>query len=79
MSYQPSERDAIINAGRFMKEGRVDAIKVEGAADIAHAVKSMARFGVPVTDAGDRPFAAVAGFVISHCPHIAATKELGEK
>ena len=48
MSYQPSERDAIINAGRFMKEGRVDAVKVEGGADIAHIVTAMVRIGIPV-------------------------------
>lgn len=29
-------------------------------------------------DGGDRPFAAVAGFVLPHCPYIAATKELFE-
>lgn len=30
MSYQPSDRDAIINAGRFIREGTCDAVKVEG-------------------------------------------------
>ena len=29
-------------------------------------------------DPGNRPFAAVAGFVLPHCPYIAATKELFE-
>ena len=48
MSYPPSERDAIINAGRFMKEGRVDAVKVEGGADIAHIVTAMVKIGTPV-------------------------------
>ncbi len=48
MSYQPSERDAIINAGRFMKEALVDAVKVEGGANIAHIVTAMVKIGIPV-------------------------------
>ena len=48
MSYTPSERDAIVNAGRFMKEGRVDAVKVEGGETVAHIVKAIFRGGIPV-------------------------------
>lgn len=48
MSYNTSERDAIINAGRFMKEGMADAIKVEGGSNVVHIVKAVYRAGIPV-------------------------------
>ncbi len=48
MSYNVSERDAIINAGRFMKEGRADAVKVEGGANVEHIVKAIHRAAIPV-------------------------------
>ena len=35
MSYQPSVEDAIKNAGRFVKESQMDAIKLEGVLNIA--------------------------------------------
>jgi len=48
MSYQSSERDAIINAGRFMKEAKVDAVKVEGGSNVAKTVKAIHTAGIPV-------------------------------
>jgi 3-methyl-2-oxobutanoate hydroxymethyltransferase len=48
MSYNTSERDAILNAGRFMKEGRADAVKLEGGASVKDIVKSIVRAGIPV-------------------------------
>jgi 3-methyl-2-oxobutanoate hydroxymethyltransferase len=48
MSYNTSERDAIINAGRFMKEGRADAVKLEGGASVKDIVKAIVRAGIPV-------------------------------
>lgn len=48
MSFNASERDAILNAGRFMKEGAADAVKVEGGANVAHIVKAIFRAGMPV-------------------------------
>ena len=48
MSYNVSERDAIFNAGRFMKEGRADAVKVEGGANVTHIVKAIHRAAIPV-------------------------------
>ena len=48
MSYNVSERDAILNAGRFMKEGRADAVKVEGGANVSHIVKAIHRAAIPV-------------------------------
>ncbi len=48
MSYQASTRDALINAGRFLKEAEVDAIKLEGGATVKDTVGEMVRAGIPV-------------------------------
>jgi 3-methyl-2-oxobutanoate hydroxymethyltransferase len=48
MSYNTSEREAIINAGRFMKEGGADAVKLEGGASVKEVVRSIVRAGIPV-------------------------------
>ena len=48
MSNNTSERDAIINAGRFMQEGAVDSVKVEGGTNAAHIVSAIVRAGIPV-------------------------------
>jgi len=48
MSYNTSERDAIINAGRFMKEGLADAVKLEGGASVKDIVRAIVRAGIPV-------------------------------
>ncbi len=48
MSYQPSTRDALLNAGRLMAEGGVDAVKLEGGAAVAETVRALVRAGVPV-------------------------------
>jgi 3-methyl-2-oxobutanoate hydroxymethyltransferase len=48
MSFQPSEEEAIKNAGRFLKEGGVQAVKLEGGSEVAPLVKRLVDFGVPV-------------------------------
>jgi 3-methyl-2-oxobutanoate hydroxymethyltransferase len=48
MSNNSSERDAILNAGRFMKEAGTDAVKVEGGVDAAHIIRAIIRAGMPV-------------------------------
>jgi 3-methyl-2-oxobutanoate hydroxymethyltransferase len=48
MSYNTSERDAIFNAGRFMKEAGADAVKVEGGSQVVHIVKALIQAGIPV-------------------------------
>ena len=48
MSNNTSERDAIINAGRFMQEAGTDAVKVEGGVNAAHIVSAIVRAGMPV-------------------------------
>jgi 3-methyl-2-oxobutanoate hydroxymethyltransferase len=48
MSYQIGIEQAIANAGRFMKEGECDAVKLEGGSEVAHIVKAIVTAGVPV-------------------------------
>ena len=48
MSYNTSVRDAIINAGRLMKEGGCDVVKLEGGVDFAPTVAAIVRAGIPV-------------------------------
>lgn len=48
MSYQTSVEKAIENAGRFMKEGGCDAVKLEGGSEVAPTVKAIVTAGVPV-------------------------------
>jgi 3-methyl-2-oxobutanoate hydroxymethyltransferase len=48
MSYNSSEREAILNAGRFMKEAGADAVKLEGGASVKETVKAIVRGGIPV-------------------------------
>src|SRR5512135_3063580 len=48
MSYNTSDREAVINAGRFMKEGGADAVKLEGGASVKDIVKAIVKGGIPV-------------------------------
>lgn len=48
LSYQVDKREAIINAGRFMKEAGCDAVKLEGGADICETARAIVRAGIPV-------------------------------
>jgi 3-methyl-2-oxobutanoate hydroxymethyltransferase len=48
MSYQTGIKNAIENAGRFMKEGGCDAVKLEGGSEFAPTVKAIVTAGVPV-------------------------------
>jgi 3-methyl-2-oxobutanoate hydroxymethyltransferase len=48
MSYQADEYEAIRNAGRFLKEGNVDSVKLEGGSEMAEHIRSIVRAGVPV-------------------------------
>jgi 3-methyl-2-oxobutanoate hydroxymethyltransferase len=48
MSYNTSEREAILNAGRFMKEGGADAVKLEGGASVREIVRAIVKGGIPV-------------------------------
>jgi 3-methyl-2-oxobutanoate hydroxymethyltransferase len=48
MSYQPSERDAILAAGRFLQEGMADAVKLEGGGAMVATLGAIHRAGIPV-------------------------------
>lgn len=48
MSYQASVYDAVINAGRLMKEGRANAVKLEGGASVCEQIKAITQAGIPV-------------------------------
>ncbi|MBW1776667.1 MAG: 3-methyl-2-oxobutanoate hydroxymethyltransferase [Deltaproteobacteria bacterium] len=48
MSYNTSIRDAIINAGRLMKEGGCDVVKLEGGVDFAPTIQAIVKAGIPV-------------------------------
>jgi 3-methyl-2-oxobutanoate hydroxymethyltransferase len=48
LSYQTGSSDAIRNAGRFLKEGRMDAVKLEGGKAVTEIVKSIIDMGIPV-------------------------------
>ncbi len=48
MSYHVSIEKAVENAGRFIKEGGCEAVKLEGGTKMAHVVKAMVDVGIPV-------------------------------
>ena len=48
MSYQPGPIDALRNAGRLVQEGGADAVKLEGGARTAEAVRAITSAGIPV-------------------------------
>ena len=48
LSYQVSPEDALVNAGRFLKEAGVEAVKVEGGAPVAPTVRKIVDAGIPV-------------------------------
>ncbi|MGB9698441.1 MAG: 3-methyl-2-oxobutanoate hydroxymethyltransferase [Thermodesulfobacteriota bacterium] len=48
MSYQTSIEEAVKNAGRILKETGVDAVKLEGGAEIKEKVKAIVAAGIPV-------------------------------
>ena len=48
MSFQVSSEEAIRTAGRFVKEGGMDAVKIEGGSEVSKIVESISRVGIPV-------------------------------
>ena len=48
MSYQISDEAAVANAGRFLKEADVDAIKLEGGTRVASRIRAIVEAGIVV-------------------------------
>ena len=48
MSYQASVEDAVRNAGRFVKEGGAEAVKLEGGKVYSAQIKAIINAGIPV-------------------------------
>ncbi|HWR83418.1 MAG TPA: 3-methyl-2-oxobutanoate hydroxymethyltransferase [Candidatus Deferrimicrobium sp.] len=48
LSFQPSVETAITNAGRFLKNGGAEAVKIEGGIEMTATVKRVIECGIPV-------------------------------
>ena len=48
MSYQTDVRDAVINAGRLVKEGGANAVKLEGGAEVCQQIRAIVNASIPV-------------------------------
>ncbi len=48
LSYQCSESEAIRNAGRFLQEAGVEAVKLEGGKAVAGLIRKLVQYGIPV-------------------------------
>lgn len=81
MSYQTSVRDAVFNAGRLMKEGRANAVKLEGGLAICPCIKAITDASIPViAHIGLMPQAinAMGGFKVQGKSEDAAKRILQE-
>ncbi len=48
MSYQAEVAEAVRNAGRFLREGGMDSVKLEGGREVADTVRAIVNAGIPV-------------------------------
>ncbi len=48
LSYQTDAAEAVRNAGRFLKEADMDAVKLEGGSEVAPIAQAIVRAGIPV-------------------------------
>ena len=48
MSYQTSVYDAVVNAGRLMKEARAGAVKLEGGVEFSEHIRAIVNASIPV-------------------------------
>jgi 3-methyl-2-oxobutanoate hydroxymethyltransferase len=48
LSYQTDVRDAVYNAGRFLKEAEADAVKLEGGVRVADKIRAITNAGIVV-------------------------------
>lgn len=48
MSYQVSVYDAVVNAGRLIKEGRAQVVKLEGGIEVCDKIEAIVKASIPV-------------------------------
>lgn len=48
LSYEADTKEAVRNAGRFIKEAGMDAVKLEGGSDRADVIRAIVSAGIPV-------------------------------
>ncbi len=48
LSYQTSVYDAVLNAGRLVKEGHAQAVKLEGGASVCQQIEAIVKADIPV-------------------------------
>ena len=48
MSYQTSVYDAVVNAGRLIKEGRANVVKLEGGLEVCDKIEAIVKASIPV-------------------------------
>lgn len=48
LSYQACISDAVLNAGRFLKEAGAEAVKLEGGSQMAPVIRAIVNAGIPV-------------------------------
>lgn len=48
MSYQASVYDAVVNAGRLMKEGHANMVKLEGGKEVCPQIEAIVKASIPV-------------------------------
>lgn len=81
MSYQTSVSDAVFNAGRLVKEGRAQAVKLEGGLEVAAQIEGIVAASIPVVGhIGLTPQSinAFGGFKVQGKSEAAAQKLLDE-
>lgn len=79
MSYQTSVYDAVVNAGRLMKEGRAQAVKLEGGSEVTEHIRAITNASIPVVaHLGLTPQSlnAFGGFKVQGKSEVAAKKLL---
>ena len=48
MTYQTNTYDAVVNAGRLIKESGANAVKIEGGAEFSDTIKALVKASIPV-------------------------------
>lgn len=81
MSYQTSVYDAVVNAGRLVKEGKAQAVKLEGGKEFCEHIRAIVNASIPVcAHLGLTPQSinALGGFKVQGKGREAAQKLLDE-